>query len=151
VSPDAVREVVDEALSTGYLAEAEAAFQRGELEDYFLFPAGKLKGGYVPPDRAAAAHASYQAMRDLFEDLERIAGVEHRSIWCSGVVGRVGRAYSYRRSTQCNRPARSGGGAPASLSTAVPTARRRCTASAFSVRCSGAAHVQPPQRIPLPR
>lgn len=29
-------------------------------------------------ERAAAAHASYQVMRDLFEDLERIAGVEHR-------------------------------------------------------------------------
>lgn len=66
------------ALSTGYLAEAEAAFQRGELADYYLFPRGKLKGGCVPPRRAAAAHASYQAMRDLFEDLERIAGVEHR-------------------------------------------------------------------------
>jgi integrase len=69
---------VDEALSTGYLAEAEAAFQRGELADYFLFPAGRLKGGCVPPVRAAAAHASYHAMRDLFEELERIAGVEHR-------------------------------------------------------------------------
>jgi integrase len=65
-------------LSTGYLAEAEAAFQRGEVEDYFLFPAGKLKGGSVPLGRATAAHASYQAMRDLFEDLEGIAGVEHR-------------------------------------------------------------------------
>jgi len=63
---------VDEVLSTGYLAEAEAAFQRGEVEDYFLFPAGKLKGGSVPLGRATA-HASYQAMRDLFEDLEGIA------------------------------------------------------------------------------
>jgi integrase len=73
-----LRTLVDEVLSTGYLAEAEAAFQRGEVEDYFLFPAGKLKGGSVPLGRATAAHASYQAMRDLFEDLERIAGVEHR-------------------------------------------------------------------------
>lgn len=32
----------------------------------------------MPPGRATAAHASYQAMRDLFVDLERIAGVEHR-------------------------------------------------------------------------
>lgn len=73
-----VRKVVDEALSTGYLAEAEAAFQRGELADYYLFPMGRLKGGCVPPRRAAAGHASYQTMRDLFEDLEGIAGVEHR-------------------------------------------------------------------------
>jgi hypothetical protein len=47
-----VRTLVDEVLSTGYLAEAEAAFQRGEVEDYFLFPAGKLKGGSVPLERA---------------------------------------------------------------------------------------------------
>lgn len=73
-----LRALVDEILSTGYLAEAEAAFQRGKVADYFLFPAGKLKGGSVLPDRATAAHASYQAMRDLFVDLERIAGVEHR-------------------------------------------------------------------------
>jgi hypothetical protein len=32
----------------------------------------------VPPGRATAAHASYQVMRELFVDLERIAGVEHR-------------------------------------------------------------------------
>src|SRR5688500_17592448 len=39
----------------GYLAEAEAAFQRGKVADYFLFPSGKLKGGSVPPGRATAA------------------------------------------------------------------------------------------------
>jgi integrase len=73
-----LRALVDDVLSSGYLAEAEAAFQRGEVEDYFLFPAGKLKGGSVPLERATASHMSYQAMRDLFEDLERIAGVEHQ-------------------------------------------------------------------------
>lgn len=65
-------------LSTGYLAEAEAAFQRGEVEDYFLFPAGKLKGGSVPLERATESHLSYAAIRAMFVDPERIAGVEHR-------------------------------------------------------------------------
>jgi hypothetical protein len=53
---------------------------KGEVEDYFLFPAGKLKGGSVPLERATASHMSYQAMRDLFEDLEPIAVVEHQRV-----------------------------------------------------------------------
>jgi integrase len=73
-----LRALVDNVLSAGYLAEAEAAFQRGEVEDYFLFPAGKLKGGSVPLQRATASHLSYAAIRTMFVDLERIAGVEHR-------------------------------------------------------------------------
>ncbi|HEU4880880.1 MAG TPA: hypothetical protein VFT45_01505 [Longimicrobium sp.] len=43
---------MDEVLSTGYLSEAEAAYQRGEIPDYYLFPGGKLKRGSVPPSRA---------------------------------------------------------------------------------------------------
>ena len=50
----------------------------GSHKDDFLFVAGELIGGSVPPGRATAAHASCQAMRDLFVDLERIAGVERR-------------------------------------------------------------------------
>ncbi len=37
-----MRAVVDEALETGYLADAEAAFKTGGISDYFLFPAGRL-------------------------------------------------------------------------------------------------------------
>jgi hypothetical protein len=44
-----LRALVDEVLSTGYLADAEAAFQRGEIPDYFLFPTGKLKAGACVP------------------------------------------------------------------------------------------------------
>lgn len=48
-----LRALVDEELSTGYLEEAEAAYQRGEISDYFLFPTGKLqRGAYVPLCRA---------------------------------------------------------------------------------------------------
>jgi len=49
-----LRALVDEVLSTGYLSEAEAAYQRGEIPDYFLFPGGKLQCGSVPLSRAAA-------------------------------------------------------------------------------------------------
>ncbi|HEU4883659.1 MAG TPA: hypothetical protein VFT45_15470 [Longimicrobium sp.] len=37
-----LRTRVDEVLPTGCLAEAEAAFGRGEMEDDYRFPAGKL-------------------------------------------------------------------------------------------------------------
>lgn len=40
-----LRALVDHMLTNGYLSEAEAAYQRGELADYYLFPAGRLKNG----------------------------------------------------------------------------------------------------------
>jgi integrase len=73
-----LRALVDEVLSTGYLAEAEAAYQRGEIPDYFLFPAGKLKRGCVPVSRATASYLSDWTLRGMFKDLEAIAGVPHR-------------------------------------------------------------------------
>ena len=72
-----LRTLVDAVLSTGYLAEAEAAYQRGEIADYFLFPAGKLKGGSVPVSRATAGYLSDCTLRGLFKDLEALAGVPH--------------------------------------------------------------------------
>ena len=41
------RAVLDLALSVGYLRELEAAYQRKELTEYPLFPAGQLPGGRV--------------------------------------------------------------------------------------------------------
>jgi integrase len=73
-----LRALVDEVLSTGYLAEVEAAFRRGEIEDYYLFPAGKLKGGSVPLERAMKQSLSYMAIRSMLVAVERIAGVEHQ-------------------------------------------------------------------------
>jgi integrase len=73
-----LRALVDEVLSTGYLAEAEAAHQRGEIPDYFLFPGGKLQRGSVPLCRATAKPLSDWNARNLFKALEAIAGGEHQ-------------------------------------------------------------------------
>ncbi|HEX8241887.1 MAG TPA: hypothetical protein VF541_00270 [Longimicrobium sp.] len=72
-----LRTLADEVLSTGYLAEAEAAFQRREIDDYFLFPAGKLRGGSVPLERATRQELGTTAIRKMFVAVEAIAGVEH--------------------------------------------------------------------------
>jgi hypothetical protein len=70
---------VDEVLFTDYLSEAEAAYQRGEIGDYFLFPTGKPKeGADVPLCRATDKPLSDHALREKFGELEAIAGVEHR-------------------------------------------------------------------------
>jgi hypothetical protein len=42
---------IDYALEVGYLSELEAAYQRGEIEDYPLYPSGKLVDGRVPLER----------------------------------------------------------------------------------------------------
>ncbi len=44
-----LRALVDHMLTEGYLSDAEAAYQRGELADYFLFPAGRLRQGKARP------------------------------------------------------------------------------------------------------
>lgn len=73
-----LRTLVDEVLSNGYLSEAETAFQRGEIPDYFLFPGGKLPRGSVPVSRATAGYLSDWTLRGLFKALEVIAGVAHK-------------------------------------------------------------------------
>jgi integrase len=73
-----LRELVDDVLSAGYLAEAEAAYQRGVIPDYFLFPTGKLQGGSVPLCRATQKPLSDHSLREKFRALEEIAGVEHK-------------------------------------------------------------------------
>jgi integrase len=73
-----LRTLVDEVLSTGYLAEAEAAFRRGEISDYLLFPGGKLQRGVVPLCRATTKPLSPWSLRGLFKALETLAGVEHK-------------------------------------------------------------------------
>jgi len=72
-----LRELVDEVLSTGYLADAEAAYRRGEIEDYFLFPAGRLHRGMARVERATVQPLGPTAIRKMFVAVERIAGVEH--------------------------------------------------------------------------
>ena len=73
-----LRVLVDEMLATGYLSEAEAAFQRGEIPDYFLFPMGRLQRGAVPVSRATEGYLSDWTLRGLFKRVEAIAGIPHK-------------------------------------------------------------------------
>lgn len=96
------RASVDRALApeTGYLRELEAAFQRGDLEDYFLFPSGQMPGarlnrraaqateesrktGRVPAHpvvylhRYSGRHVDDTAVREWVCAAEAIAGIDH--------------------------------------------------------------------------
>jgi len=73
-----VRTLVDEVLTSGYLSDAEAALRRGEVADYYLFPAGRLKDGRALVARCVRQPLGPTAIRDMFRALERAAGVEHQ-------------------------------------------------------------------------
>jgi hypothetical protein len=73
-----LRALVDEVLTSGYLADAEAALQRGELADYYLFPAGRMKEGRALVERCVGQPLGPTAIRDMFRVLEADAGVEHQ-------------------------------------------------------------------------
>ena len=73
-----LRALVDHVLTDGYLSEAEAAYQRGELADYFLFPAGRLRQGRAPAARVDRQPLGPTAIRNMFCEVERLAGVEHQ-------------------------------------------------------------------------
>lgn len=74
-----LRALVDEVLESGFLSEAEAAFRRGEVQDYFLFPAGRLRGGKVPLDRCQAQPLGPTAIRKMFHAVEKLAGVPYQA------------------------------------------------------------------------
>jgi hypothetical protein len=75
------RAVTDEALAT-YLANYERAWRAGEIQDYQLFPGGKMSSR---PDgtvwarrvRPSVKPISRDGLRQLFRQLEEIAEVEH--------------------------------------------------------------------------
>ena len=67
---------VERALSEGYLSDFEKSFQAGELEDYSLFPGGRLKAGKGNPNYVVK-HANRTWVRDRFKQLEKLAGVTH--------------------------------------------------------------------------
>lgn len=67
------RAALEAALTSGYLSELEAAFQRGEISDYPLFPAGRLAKGKV---RAKEGLKPTTALNQWFHEFERAAGVE---------------------------------------------------------------------------
>jgi len=71
------RAIVDETLGPdGHLSEFEAAYRTGELDDYPLFPAGKLRRGKSVP-RDPQKRMRVETLRGYFHDLEDAAGVEH--------------------------------------------------------------------------
>ncbi|MQA92107.1 MAG: hypothetical protein GEU90_18090 [Gemmatimonas sp.] len=65
-------------LATGYLAEAEAAYRRSEVEEYFLFPAGRLRQGKASVEQCQVQPLGPTAVRDMFRHVEDVAGVPHQ-------------------------------------------------------------------------
>lgn len=78
LEPD-VRAQIDGEMTSGYLRECELAFQEKHITDYALMPAGKFVKGATPvrPDRKYLQHISTRRLREFFDFLEDIAGVEH--------------------------------------------------------------------------
>lgn len=79
----AQRHALTRAITSGYLADLEAAHQAGEVEDYYLFPHGRLRTVVGPRGRRvrraqvknAGAHLERTHLRKLWHDLEDAAGV----------------------------------------------------------------------------
>lgn len=74
-----LRAAIDAELTRGYLCQLEAAYVRGDLKDYPLFPGGPLAGGAVSVPRAGHAlqPVTESHLRQVFLRLERLAGVKH--------------------------------------------------------------------------
>jgi hypothetical protein len=68
----------DEVLSTGYLADAEAALQRGEFADDYQFPADRIKEGRALVERCVGQPLGPTTIWGMFRVLEEDAGVEHQ-------------------------------------------------------------------------
>ena len=73
-----IRALVNDALTDGYLSAAEAAYRKGDFEDYYLFLAGRLRNGVVPVQRAALEPLGPTGARKMFCEVERLAGVQNR-------------------------------------------------------------------------
>ena len=77
------RRAVDDALG-GYLANYEAAWQAGEIEDFYLFPGSRMRmlddtgRRFTRRVREQVKPLSRDGARKAFQELEEIAGVEHR-------------------------------------------------------------------------
>ncbi|HWV58230.1 MAG TPA: hypothetical protein VNZ57_12325 [Longimicrobiales bacterium] len=74
-----LRARLDYEMQAGYLRECEAAYVRGEIDDYALCAQGRLVGGAVPV-RQNGRYLKWASDRGLLEwfcELEEIAGVEH--------------------------------------------------------------------------
>ena len=70
------RTALDAAMTSGYLSELEAARQAALIEDYPLFPGGKLRQSKAPlREQLTPMHGS--SIQDILHDLEAKAGVTH--------------------------------------------------------------------------
>ena len=73
-----LRTLIEDTLANGHLSDAEAAYRIGEVDNYFLFPAGRLKRGRASLQQSRTAHLGPTAIGKMFRALEEAAGVEHR-------------------------------------------------------------------------
>lgn len=69
---------MDAALTSGYLAAAEAAYRAHLISNYYLFPSGRLKNGRATVEQCTDRQLGLTAIRKMFRALEARAGVEHR-------------------------------------------------------------------------
>jgi len=70
------REVMQNALTTGYLSELERSRRSGRLKDFPLFPSGSLRDGKAWP-RAGLQPMNDRVLYGKFVQMEAAAGVEH--------------------------------------------------------------------------
>jgi integrase len=73
-----LRERVDAALASGYLATVETAYCAHAIKDYYLFPSGRLKQGSATVEQCTNRPLGLTAIRKMFQALEASAGVQHR-------------------------------------------------------------------------
>jgi hypothetical protein len=72
------RDEIDRALACGgYLSALEEAYRAGEIDDYHLWPAGKLTGGVKPVDAylRLRRHMTQTSLIPLFRRYQRLIGV----------------------------------------------------------------------------
>ncbi|GMV05173.1 MAG: hypothetical protein AMXMBFR53_14520 [Gemmatimonadota bacterium] len=67
---------LDVAMESGYLSLLEAAYQRGEITDYYLVPGGRLKDG-MSPVAAGTAPLGRRRLSALMTEHEAACGVRH--------------------------------------------------------------------------
>jgi hypothetical protein len=75
---EAAAATLAEAMQTGYLTEFEAAYQAGAIQDYWLFPVGKLAKGRAKfsAEKVTGESWNERSLHDEFKQLELQCGIE---------------------------------------------------------------------------